>query len=108
MVHWGFEPAHRSDAERVVSPSPRRSVSPSARYIASTCITLISEPPMSIPLRKGPVMLIVMDGWGLRESAEHNAVKMAKTPVYDRLSKEYPFNTLRTCGTDVGLPKGTM
>src|SRR5437868_171778 len=63
---------------------------------------------MSNPPRKGPVMLIVMDGWGMRDNKEHNGVRLAKTPVYDRLSKEFPFTTLRTCGTDVGLPKGTM
>jgi len=62
----------------------------------------------AIPARKGPVMLIVMDGWGLRDTSSHNAVKLAKTPNYDRLSKDYPFTTLITCGTDVGLPKGTM
>jgi 2,3-bisphosphoglycerate-independent phosphoglycerate mutase len=62
----------------------------------------------AVPPRKGPVMLIVMDGWGLRTESKHNAVKLAKTPVYDKLSKEYPFTTLITCGTDVGLPKGTM
>src|SRR5437868_11697165 len=58
--------------------------------------------------RRGPVMLIVMDGWGLCERREHNAVKLAKTPNYDRLSKEFPYTTLITCGADVGLPKGTM
>ncbi|HLX62559.1 MAG TPA: 2,3-bisphosphoglycerate-independent phosphoglycerate mutase [Planctomycetota bacterium] len=62
----------------------------------------------AIPPRKGPVMLIVMDGWGLRASADHNAVRLAKTPVYDALSKQCPYTTLVTCGTDVGLPKGTM
>ncbi len=58
--------------------------------------------------RQGPVMLVVMDGWGLCEKKEHNAVKLAKTPNYDRLSAAYPRSTLITCGTDVGLPKGTM
>ncbi|HYG76594.1 MAG TPA: 2,3-bisphosphoglycerate-independent phosphoglycerate mutase [Planctomycetota bacterium] len=62
----------------------------------------------AIPPRKGPVMLIVKDGWGLRDDKTHNAVKLAKTPNYDTLSKSYPFTTLITCGTDVGLPKGTM
>ncbi|HYF50123.1 MAG TPA: 2,3-bisphosphoglycerate-independent phosphoglycerate mutase [Planctomycetota bacterium] len=62
----------------------------------------------SVPPRKGPVMLVVMDGWGLREESAHNAVKLAKTPNYNQFSREYPFTTLITCGTDVGLPKGTM
>jgi 2,3-bisphosphoglycerate-independent phosphoglycerate mutase len=58
--------------------------------------------------RRGPVMLIVMDGWGLRSEEKHNAVKLARTPVYDSLSKKYPSTTLITHGTDVGLPKATM
>ena len=58
--------------------------------------------------RRGPVMLIVMDGWGLRADDAHNAVKLAKTPVYHSMSSQYPFTTLITCGTDVGLPKDTM
>src|SRR4029077_20635716 len=62
----------------------------------------------SIPPRRGPVMLIVMDGWGLRDASLHNAVKLAKTPNFNALSKDYPYTTLITCGTDVGLPKGTM
>jgi 2,3-bisphosphoglycerate-independent phosphoglycerate mutase len=62
----------------------------------------------AIPARKGPVMLIVKDGWGLREEEKHNAVRLAKTPNYNSLSQKYPYTTLITCGTDVGLPKGTM
>jgi 2,3-bisphosphoglycerate-independent phosphoglycerate mutase len=58
--------------------------------------------------RTGPVMLIVMDGWGLRAAPEHNAVRLASTPVYHAMVKEYPYTTLKTCGTDVGLPKGLM
>lgn len=53
-------------------------------------------------------MLIVMDGWGLREAKEYNAVKLAQTPNVTRFTREYPYTTLRTSGTDVGLPKGTM
>ena len=53
-------------------------------------------------------MLLVMDGWGLREETAHNAVKLAKTPVTTALKSAYPFAPLLTSGTDVGLPKGTM
>ncbi len=55
-----------------------------------------------------PVMLIVMDGWGEREEKEYNAVKLARTPNFDRLRSQYPYTLLRTSGTDVGLPRGTM
>src|SRR5262245_35595444 len=52
--------------------------------------------------------LIVLDGWGLNPKTEGNAVRLAKTPVMDRLMKELPSATLTTCGEAVGLPKGQM
>jgi len=61
-----------------------------------------------IPPRAGPVMLLIMDGWGLREETAHNAVKLGKTPNLTALAAQYPFAPIRTSGTDVGLPKGTM
>ncbi|MFQ5739667.1 MAG: 2,3-bisphosphoglycerate-independent phosphoglycerate mutase [Acidobacteriota bacterium] len=57
---------------------------------------------------KGPVMLVIMDGWGLREEKDFNAVKLARTPNYDRLTRRYPFTAISTSGTDVGLPRKTM
>ena len=58
--------------------------------------------------QKGPVVLVVMDGWGLREQTEHNAVALAATPEYDALSRRFPTSHLDTSGRDVGLPEGTM
>jgi 2,3-bisphosphoglycerate-independent phosphoglycerate mutase len=55
-----------------------------------------------------PVMLIVLDGWGLRDERSDNAVKLARTPNYDRLTASSPKATLRTSGLDVGLPPGQM
>lgn len=54
--------------------------------------------------------LIVLDGWGINPDprAEGNAVRLARTPVMDRLLAEYPSATLTTCGEAVGLPKGQM
>ncbi len=49
-----------------------------------------------------------MDGWGLREDAEGNAVAMARTPVVDGLREKYPHTTLLTSGAAVGLPDGQM
>ena len=40
---------------------------------------------------KRPTMLMIMDGLGLTDEVKGNAVKAAKTPVLDRLMKEYPF-----------------
>jgi len=58
-----------------------------------------------------PTVLIIRDGWGMNPFPEHdafNAVRLAKTPVGDRLMAEYPWTLIRTSGVDVGLPAGTM
>jgi 2,3-bisphosphoglycerate-independent phosphoglycerate mutase len=49
-----------------------------------------------------------MDGWGLRDEADGNAVCVASTPVFDSLTAEYPHTTLDPHGEAVGLPKGQM
>jgi len=56
----------------------------------------------------GPVVLVVLDGWGLGRDEPGNAVLAADTPVMDRLSTTYPTATLLTSGEDVGLPPGQM
>ncbi|AZK45416.1 2,3-bisphosphoglycerate-independent phosphoglycerate mutase [Paenibacillus lentus] len=55
-----------------------------------------------------PVALIIMDGFGLRNTAEGNAVAQAYKPNYDRYLKQYPNTTLTACGEAVGLPEGQM
>lgn len=59
------------------------------------------------PTRR-PVVLCILDGWGLRPETEANAVALGKTPVFDRLMATCPNATLKTCGEDVGLPTGQM
>jgi len=54
--------------------------------------------------RKGPLMLIIMDGVGLGKQDESNGVYMAKTPCLDRLFKSELFTKLQAHGTAVGLP----
>ena len=54
------------------------------------------------------VILIILDGYGLRSEESYNAVKAAKTPTLDRLFEEYPNTTLKCSGLDVGLPEGMM
>lgn len=54
------------------------------------------------------VLLVVLDGWGLRKDKVGNAVKLAKTPNFDLLWKKYPHTTLSACGESVGLLKGTL
>ncbi|MFN3673504.1 MAG: 2,3-bisphosphoglycerate-independent phosphoglycerate mutase [Bosea sp. (in: a-proteobacteria)] len=55
-----------------------------------------------------PVMLMILDGWGCRGDAASNAVKLARTPHFDRLWAASPHAHLKTSGLDVGLPDGQM
>ena len=55
-----------------------------------------------------PCVLIILDGWGLRESSENNAVKMADTPFLDHLLNTWPHTQLTCSGEAVGLPQGVM
>ena len=42
-------------------------------------------------MAKRPTVLMILDGYGLNDKTEGNAVALAKTPVMDKLMKEYPF-----------------
>jgi len=55
-----------------------------------------------------PVVLCVLDGWGLAPDSPSNAVTRAKTPRLRALFDTYPHATLRASGRDVGLPDGVM
>ncbi|GIP46164.1 2,3-bisphosphoglycerate-independent phosphoglycerate mutase [Paenibacillus sp. J45TS6] len=55
-----------------------------------------------------PVALIIMDGFGLRNTVVGNAVAQAKKPNYDRYMAKYPHTTLTASGEAVGLPEGQM
>jgi 2,3-bisphosphoglycerate-independent phosphoglycerate mutase len=55
-----------------------------------------------------PVLLVVLDGWGLRVEREANAIAIAGTPSMDALAKEFPTTALKTSGLAVGLPEGQM
>jgi len=55
-----------------------------------------------------PVVLCILDGWGLREDTESNAPALANTPAYDEIMATCPNATLVTHGPDVGLPTGQM
>lgn len=57
---------------------------------------------------KKPVVLCILDGWGLRDQREHNAVALADTPNFDHIMANCPSSTLITYGPDVGLPSGQM
>ncbi|MCC6752821.1 MAG: 2,3-bisphosphoglycerate-independent phosphoglycerate mutase [Saprospiraceae bacterium] len=53
-------------------------------------------------------MLIVLDGWGIGQYPDADAIHKANTPHFDRLLREYPSSTLTTHGEAVGLPPGQM
>ena len=58
-----------------------------------------------------PLVLIIRDGWGRNPNPEHdsfNAIKLASTPVADRLDRDWPMTLIKTSGEDVGLDKGKM
>ncbi len=58
--------------------------------------------------RSKPVVLIVVDGFGVAPDSDGNAVTRAKMPVFTRLTKTYPTVTLRASGDEVGLSWGEM
>ena len=55
-----------------------------------------------------PVLLIILDGWGIGTDPEKNAQEQADIPFYKSLLNEYPHNALECAGEAVGLPAGTM
>ncbi len=55
-----------------------------------------------------PVMLVILDGFGLSDDARANAVALARKPNFDRLWNSCPHTTLQASGEDVGLPGGIM
>lgn len=54
------------------------------------------------------VILMILDGWGIGDKSESDAIYLANTPNIDKLKKEYPNSYLLTSGEDVGLPNGQM
>ncbi len=57
---------------------------------------------------KKPVVLCIMDGFGIRDVAKGNAIKAANTPNLTKYFSECPFTTIGASGLDVGLPDGQM
>lgn len=59
-------------------------------------------------MRKKPVMLMILDGWGIAPPSSTNAVTRARTPHLDYYFNRYPHSQLRCSGEAVGLPEGQM
>jgi 2,3-bisphosphoglycerate-independent phosphoglycerate mutase len=55
-----------------------------------------------------PLVLVVLDGWGVREETQHNPIALARTPFFDELWQKAPHACLDASGVEVGLPKGQM
>ncbi len=55
-----------------------------------------------------PVVLCILDGWGLRDGTGGNAVRLARTPNYDFVMSRYPTTRLTAHGQEVGLPDGQI
>lgn len=58
--------------------------------------------------KRTPHALIILDGWGYRKQTEFNAIRLADTPVWDRLWREFPHCLIASSGKAVGLPEGQM
>lgn len=59
-------------------------------------------------MKKSPLVLVILDGWGYRESSEHNAIVKADTPMWDQLWEKNPHILIEGSGQAVGLPRGQM
>jgi len=55
------------------------------------------------PRRPRPLVLIVMDGWGINPRKEANAIALARTPNIDKIAREWPHTAVKTSGAAVGL-----
>ena len=54
------------------------------------------------------VILLILDGWGLSDEKEYNAIVQAQTPNFDELWDNFPHSRLEASGKSVGLPEGQM
>lgn len=59
-------------------------------------------------MSRGPVALVILDGWGISDRCDNNAACQAKTPVMDGLRRDWPNTQIGASGLDVGLPAGQM
>ncbi|MBT1070745.1 2,3-bisphosphoglycerate-independent phosphoglycerate mutase [Pelotalea chapellei] len=57
---------------------------------------------------KKPLLLMILDGWGINPDSENNAIALAQTPNLTSLLADYPHTSIHTSGMAVGLPDGQM
>ncbi|HLC98846.1 MAG TPA: hypothetical protein VJC00_02460, partial [Candidatus Nanoarchaeia archaeon] len=71
--------------------------------------TLLQKPRFKkAPSRLNSIIIMILDGWGIRGSKNKNAIKLARTPNMDFLAAHYPSTKIEASGSFVGLPKGQM
>jgi len=58
--------------------------------------------------RPKPLLLLILDGFGIRAEQDYNAIALATTPCWDSLQADYPFTALNCSGDVVGLPGDQM
>jgi 2,3-bisphosphoglycerate-independent phosphoglycerate mutase len=63
---------------------------------------------MNEQTKHGPLLLMILDGWGYREESEDNAISIADTPCWDDMWLNDPRTLIETSGESVGLPEGQM
>ena len=59
-------------------------------------------------MAKQPLLLMILDGWGIAPKGAYNAVSLANTPCLDSLFEKYPNAIIECSGEAVGLPDGQM
>ena len=59
-------------------------------------------------MSKKPTVLMILDGYGLNQNCDHNAICEAKTPIMDQLMSQCPYVQGQASGLAVGLPEGQM
>jgi len=62
----------------------------------------------TMPNRPKPLLLLIIDGFGLRAERDNNAIALANTPCWDKLQQDYPMTSLDCSGDVVGLPGDQM
>jgi 2,3-bisphosphoglycerate-independent phosphoglycerate mutase len=63
---------------------------------------------MSNAVKRGPAVLVVLDGWGYRRGSDGNAIELARSPIWHKLWEALPRTLLEASGPEVGLPEGQM
>jgi 2,3-bisphosphoglycerate-independent phosphoglycerate mutase len=63
---------------------------------------------MNEQYKQGPLLLMILDGWGHSDKKENNAISIADTPCWDQMWRQDPHTLIETSGESVGLPDGQM